>query len=79
MFVRLIVIIAIFVVAVAWGARRSDSAAREQVYVVQAGDTLWTIAAVALRRGPARGASGGSRTATTSPARSSSRASARLP
>ncbi len=45
MFVRLIVIIAIFAVAVAWGARRSDSAAREQVYVVQAGDTLWTIAA----------------------------------
>jgi nucleoid-associated protein YgaU len=45
MFVRLIVIVAIFTVAVAWGARRSDSAAREQVYVVQAGDTVWSIAA----------------------------------
>jgi LysM repeat protein len=45
MFVRLIVIVAIVTVAVAWGARRSDSAGREQIYVVQAGDTLWTIAA----------------------------------
>jgi len=44
MFVRFIVIVAIFTVAVAWGARRSDSAGRGQIYVVQAGDTLWTIA-----------------------------------
>ncbi len=44
MFVRLVVIVALLAVAVAWGARRSDSAGREQVYVVQAGDTLWTIA-----------------------------------
>lgn len=45
MFVRLIVIVAILTVAVAWGARRSDSAGGEQVYVVQAGDTVWSIAA----------------------------------
>jgi LysM repeat protein len=44
MFVRLVVIVAILAVAVAWGARRSDSAGPEQVYVVQAGDTLWSIA-----------------------------------
>ena len=45
MFVRLIVIVAVFAVVVAWGARRSDSAGPEQVYVVQAGDTVWSIAA----------------------------------
>ena len=39
MFARFVVIVAILAVAVAWGARRSDSAGREQVYVVQAGDT----------------------------------------
>ena len=45
MFVRLIVILAVFAVVVAWGARRSDSAGPEQVYVVQAGDSVWSIAA----------------------------------
>ena len=45
MFVRFIVIIAILTVAVAWGAHRSDSAGKQQVYVVQAGDTVWSIAA----------------------------------
>ncbi len=45
MFARIVVIIAILTVAVAWGARRSDGAGPEQVYVVRAGDTLWTIAA----------------------------------
>lgn len=45
MFVRLIVIVAILAVAVAWGARRSDSAGREQTYEVRAGDTVWSIAA----------------------------------
>jgi LysM repeat protein len=45
MFARIIVIIALLVVAVAWGARRSESAGQEQRYVVRAGDTLWTIAA----------------------------------
>jgi LysM repeat protein len=44
-FARIVVIVALLVVAVAWGARRSDSAGRQQVYVVRAGDTLWTIAA----------------------------------
>jgi nucleoid-associated protein YgaU len=40
-----IVIVALLTLAVAWGARRSEGAGREQVYVVRAGDTLWTIAA----------------------------------
>ena len=38
-------IVAILVVAVAWGARRSEGAGQEQMYIVRAGDTLWTIAA----------------------------------
>ena len=45
MFARIVVIVALLVVAVAWGARRSDGAGREQIYVVRAGDTLWSIAA----------------------------------
>jgi nucleoid-associated protein YgaU len=45
MFARIVVIAALLTLAVAWGARRSDGAGREQVYVVRAGDTLWTIAA----------------------------------
>jgi hypothetical protein len=45
MFARIVVIIALLTVAVAWGARRSDGAGAEQVYVVRAGDTLWSIAA----------------------------------
>jgi len=44
MFARFVVILAVLAVAVAWGARRSDSAGHEQAYVVRAGDTLWTIA-----------------------------------
>jgi nucleoid-associated protein YgaU len=45
MFARLVVIVALLTLAVAWGARRSDGAGREQLYLVRAGDTLWTIAA----------------------------------
>ena len=45
MFARIVVIVALLALAVAWGARRSDSAGPEQVYVVKAGDTLWSIAA----------------------------------
>ncbi len=45
MFARIVVIMALVVVAVAWGARRSESAGQEQLYMVRAGDTLWTIAA----------------------------------
>lgn len=44
MFARVIVIVALLTLAVAYGARRSDGAGRGQVYVVRAGDTLWTIA-----------------------------------
>lgn len=45
MFVRVVVIVGLLAVAVAFGARRSDGAGRDEVYVVQAGDTLWAIAA----------------------------------
>ena len=45
MFARIVVIVALLTLAVAWGARGSHGAGREQVYVVRAGDTLWTIAA----------------------------------
>ena len=45
MFVRVVVILAILVLAVAWGARRSEGAGQGQVYVVRVGDTLWSIAA----------------------------------
>jgi LysM repeat protein len=45
MFARVVVIVALLTLAVAWGAHRSDGAGREHVYVVRAGDTLWTIAA----------------------------------
>ena len=38
-------IVALLTLVVAWGARRSDGAGREQVCVVRAGDTLWPIAA----------------------------------
>jgi nucleoid-associated protein YgaU len=44
-FARIVVIVALLTLAVAWGARRSDGAGREQVYVVRAGDSLWSIAA----------------------------------
>jgi len=44
-FARLVVIVALLALAVAWGARRSDGAGPEQVYVVRAGDTVWSIAA----------------------------------
>ena len=45
MFARAAVIIALLAVAVAYGARTSDSAGHEQTYVVRVGDTLWSIAA----------------------------------
>lgn len=45
MFVRVVVIVGLLAVAVAFGARRSDGAGRDEVYVVRAGDTLWAIAA----------------------------------
>ena len=45
MFARIVVIIALLALAVAWGARRSDGAGRERLYLVRSGDTLWSIAA----------------------------------
>jgi LysM repeat protein len=44
MFARAAVIIALLVVAVAYGARTSNSAGHDQTYVVRVGDTLWSIA-----------------------------------
>ena len=45
MFARVVVIVALLTLAVAWGARGSNGAGGEQLYVVRAGDTLWSIAA----------------------------------
>lgn len=44
MFGRLVVIVGILAVAVAFGARTSDGAKQGERYVVQRGDTLWSIA-----------------------------------
>lgn len=44
MFARIVVIVALLTIAVAYGARRSDGAGGEQAYVVRGGDTLWSIA-----------------------------------
>ena len=45
MFARVVVVVALLALAVAWGARSSISAGHEQTYLVRAGDTLWSIAA----------------------------------
>jgi LysM repeat protein len=44
MFARVVVIVALLTLAVAWGARGSDGAAHQQTYLVRSGDTLWAIA-----------------------------------
>jgi nucleoid-associated protein YgaU len=44
MFVKLAVLVGLLTVAVAFSARTSNGAAREQTYVVRAGDSLWSIA-----------------------------------
>jgi LysM repeat protein len=54
-FAKLVVIVALLAVAVAWGARRSDGAGAEQTYVVQAGDSLWSIAATHYGGDPREG------------------------
>jgi hypothetical protein len=55
MFARLVVIVALLTVAVAWGARTSDGAGEERVYVVRSDDTLWTIAAEHYAGDPRKG------------------------
>jgi hypothetical protein len=45
MFARTAVIVGLLTIAVAYSARTSHSAGREQSYLVRGGDTLWTIAA----------------------------------
>jgi LysM repeat protein len=44
MFARIVVIVALLTLAVAWGARSSSGGGKEHAYVVRAGDTLWSIA-----------------------------------
>ena len=55
MFARIVVIIALVTVAVAWGARSSNGAGGEDAYVVRAGDTLWSIAASHIAGDPREG------------------------
>ena len=45
MFARIIVVVALLALAVAYSARSSISAGHEQTYVVRVGDTVWSIAA----------------------------------
>ena len=45
MFARIVVIVALLALAVAYSARSSISAGHEQTYVVRVGDTVWSIAA----------------------------------
>lgn len=45
MFVRVVLVLALLTLAVAYGARRSEGAGPDRVYVVETGDTLWSIAA----------------------------------
>jgi len=44
MFARVVVIVALLTLAVAYGARGSIGARHRQTYVVRSGDTLWSIA-----------------------------------
>jgi len=45
MFAKVVIVVALVALAVAYGARPSGSANGRRVYVVQPGDTLWAIAA----------------------------------
>jgi len=45
MFVRIVIVVGVFLVLWSVFVRPSEGAGREQVYVVQPADTLWTIAA----------------------------------
>jgi nucleoid-associated protein YgaU len=55
MFARVVVIVALLTLAVAWGARQSDGAGHRQTYVVRTGDTLWAIAAAHYAGDPREG------------------------
>lgn len=46
MFARVGVVVSLLALAVAWAARGSRGAGREQVSIVRPGDTLWAIATV---------------------------------
>ena len=46
MFARIVVVVALLALAVAYSARSSISAGHEQTYVVRVGDTVWSIAAL---------------------------------
>jgi len=45
MFARIVVVVALLALAVAYSARSSISAGHEQTYVVRVVDTVWSIAA----------------------------------
>jgi hypothetical protein len=55
MFARAVVIVALVVLAVAWGARASHGGGSREVHTVRTGDTLWSIAAAHYGGDPREG------------------------
>jgi LysM repeat protein len=55
MFVRVILLFAAAALVVAVAARQSSGAGHQQTYVVQPGDTLWSIAALHYAGDPREG------------------------
>jgi LysM repeat protein len=55
MFARVILILVAAALVVAVAARQSSGAGHQQTYVVQAGDTLWSIAAAHYAGDPREG------------------------
>ena len=55
MFARVILILAVAALAVAVAARQSSGAGHQQTYVVQPGDTVWSIATAHYAGDPREG------------------------
>ena len=55
MFVRVILLLTVATLVVAVAARQSSGAAHQQTYVVQPGDTLWSIATAHYAGDPREG------------------------
>jgi LysM repeat protein len=55
MFAKVVVVLALITLAVAWGARGSSGSGPREIYVVKAGDTLWSIASTHYGGDPREG------------------------